>query len=139
MFATYFASVKKDGTQNAGSRGAIGQPHSGIRIEASLGKYVFGVFETTSATCGELRQTASPTPLAADRSQTMFATCFASVRKRWNGPCTMRRLEAAPLCGQNVCDIFCISEKKMERVVHGEVRGSSPALGAECLRHILHQ
>src|SRR5882762_7547178 len=49
---------------------AIGQPHSGIRIEASLGKYVFGVFETTSATCGELRKTASPTPLAADRSQT---------------------------------------------------------------------
>src|SRR6267143_939052 len=49
---------------------AIGQPHSGIRIEASLGKYVFGVFETTSATCGELRQTASPTPLAVDRCQT---------------------------------------------------------------------
>ena len=49
---------------------AIGQPHSGIRIEASFGKYVFGVFETASATYGELQQTASPTPLAADRSQT---------------------------------------------------------------------
>src|SRR5260370_18895762 len=40
---------------------------------------------------------------------------------------------------QNVCDIFCISEKKMERVVHGERLEAAPALGAECLRHILHQ
>ncbi len=79
---------------------AIGQPHSGIRIEASLGKYVFGVFETTSATCGELRRTASPTPLARGSvPYRMFATYFASVKKRWNGPCTMRRLEAAPLWG----------------------------------------
>ena len=30
---------------------------------------------------------------------------------------------------QNVCDMFCISEKKMERVVHGEAPGSSPRSG----------
>src|SRR6267143_1285850 len=91
---------------------ALGQPHSGIRIEASLGKYVFGVFETTSATCGELRQNRlSYSPRRGSVPYRMFTTYFASVTKRWNGPCTMRRLEAAPLCGQNVCDIFCISEK----------------------------
>jgi len=120
--------------------GALGQPHSGIRIEASLGKYVFGVFETTSATCGELRQNRlSYSPRRGSVPYRMFATYFASVTKRWNGPCTMRRLEAAPLCGQNVCDIFCISEKKMERGVHSEAHGSSSTLGLKCLRHILHQ
>src|SRR5260370_39821742 len=41
----------------------------------------------------------------------MFATYFASVKKRWNAECMVRHLEAAPLWGQNVCDIFCISEK----------------------------
>src|SRR5260370_8038796 len=41
----------------------------------------------------------------------MFATYFASVKKRWNESCMVRHLEAAPLWGQNVCDIFCISEK----------------------------
>jgi hypothetical protein len=41
----------------------------------------------------------------------MFATYFVSVKKRWNAACTVRCLEAALLWGQNVCDIFCISEK----------------------------
>jgi len=41
----------------------------------------------------------------------MFATYFVSVKKRWTAACTVRCLEAAPLWGQNVCDIFCISEK----------------------------
>jgi len=41
----------------------------------------------------------------------------------------MRRLEAAPLWGQNVCDIFCISEKKMERGVHSEAPEAAPLWG----------
>src|SRR5882762_777081 len=90
--------------------GALGQPHSGIRIEASLGKYVFGVFETTSATCGELRQNRlSYSPRRGSVPYRMFTTYFASVTKR------------------------------MERAVHNEVPGSSPTLGPKCLRHILHQ
>src|SRR5260370_8708483 len=89
----------------------------------------------------------------------MFATYFASVKKRWNAKCwfaggrlvshtqesesrpvwgntflkCLRRpqqhvescakpplLRPSPWIGpiQNVCDIFCISEKKMERPLH---------------------
>src|SRR6267378_3886330 len=89
---------------------AIGQPHSGIRIEASLGKYVFGVFETDLSNMWRAATNRlSYSPRRGSVPNKMFATCFASVKKRWNGSCMVRRLEAAP------------------------------ALGAECLRHILHQ
>src|SRR5260370_7082235 len=108
MFATYFASVKKRWNAKCSfARGAIGQPHSGIRIEASLGKYVFGVFKTTSATCGELQTNRlSYSPRRGSVPNKMFATYFASVKKRWNAPCTVRCLQPAPPPAQNISDLF---------------------------------